>query len=99
MVEFRSAPNGNAEAATALLLAALEAAAIEAVTVSYAGNRQAARDRSHVAVLLVAAGMVVDLTYRQFDPSSPWPLIEPVAGYRHRFRTGPQGPAPGGRGE
>jgi hypothetical protein len=36
-----------------------------------------------------AEGQIVDVTFGQFDPTAPWPIVEPADVYANRFAHGP----------
>jgi hypothetical protein len=79
---YRSHPWLQCESASMAIVEHLAEIAVPAEIVEFHAEHE-----SHCVATV--DGIVVDVTFGQFDTDAEWPLIEPVGRYRHRFRSGP----------
>lgn len=87
---YRDHPDFGCETASEQLTNVLTAAGIASRPVEFEDPACGRGVECHVAVHLLATDEIVDLTYGQYDPATPWPLIEPLEVYRARFGHGPR---------
>ena len=80
---YRRNPHLQCEVASVELVETLAAGQVLARVVEFA------RPDGTTHCVALCDGVVVDLTFGQYDAGAPWPLVEPVEAYATRHASGP----------